>query len=137
MRFPALYAVLLLLGCDEGYSAGGMAKAKDAAAQKLRDPDSAKFRNVETCPDNEHWFRGEINGKNAFGAYAGFSEFYAIGSVAYLVDELEGDFGWMAGDAILSCRGSEMNPDMRAAFIEGMPEPQRSERLKELSERYD
>jgi hypothetical protein len=55
-------------------------------AHDLRDPDSAKFRDVRIVPDmpdgpGSKWgvgvmtYCGEVNGKNAFGAYAGFKHF--------------------------------------------------------------
>lgn len=55
----------------------------------LRDPDSAKFRNVtivdaETqiadSPDKAKWRSvcGEVNAKNAMGGYTGFSPFFSI-----------------------------------------------------------
>jgi hypothetical protein len=55
--------------------------AQDAVAQALRDPSSAEFRNVvegssATC--------GEVNGKNGFGAFAGFQRFvYSNGQVTF------------------------------------------------------
>lgn len=54
-------------------------QAEKAVAASLRDPSSAQFRNVverstATC--------GEVNGKNAFGAYVGFKRFvYKDGTV--------------------------------------------------------
>lgn len=47
--------------------------AQKAAAAELRDPSSAQFRNVRTTG---YFVCGEINGKNGFGAYAGFVRFY-------------------------------------------------------------
>lgn len=49
------------------------AEGREYIANLLRDPASAQFRKVQVqgeCVD------GEINGKNAFGGYSGFSEFY-------------------------------------------------------------
>lgn len=53
-------------------------KAEASAASKLIDPSSAQFRNVHVV----RWsvgrtVCGEINGKNAFGAYVGFTRFAA------------------------------------------------------------
>ena len=67
----AIAFALALGGCGEQ----AMEKGKEAAAQSLRDPSSAQFRNVTT---NGNYVCGEINGKNAFGGFAGFSEFYAF-----------------------------------------------------------
>jgi hypothetical protein len=49
------------------------AKVKEQAAAQLRDPSSAQFRNIKR---NQGFVCGEINGKNGFGAYAGFKRFY-------------------------------------------------------------
>ncbi|MCW5759247.1 MAG: hypothetical protein KIS90_05725 [Phenylobacterium sp.] len=67
-----------------GLVAGGVAlwplhQAKRVVAAQLRDPDAAKFRSVRRVGDH---VCGEFNGKNAFGAYAGFKRF--------IVDEREG-----------------------------------------------
>lgn len=62
-----------------------ISQGEDAAANLLRDPSSAQFRKVRT--DGKSYVCGEINGKNGFGAYSGFSEFYAFETV-------EGE--WMA-----------------------------------------
>lgn len=48
-------------------------EGREYIANLLRDPASAQFRKVQVqgeCVD------GEVNGKNALGGYAGFSEFY-------------------------------------------------------------
>lgn len=50
--------------------------AKTAVLAKLKDPDSAQFRNIRVAGD---WVCGEVNAKNSYGAYAGFSGF--VGSV--------------------------------------------------------
>lgn len=58
--------------------------AKAAVAAILRDPSSAEFRNIKvgtgaTC--------GEVNGKNAYGAYAGFKPFVYTDGVALIEPE--------------------------------------------------
>ena len=48
-------------------------KGRQIIADMMRDPLSAQFRNIvatATC------VTGEVNGKNGFGGYAGFQEFY-------------------------------------------------------------
>ncbi|WP_304273996.1 hypothetical protein [Caulobacter segnis] len=47
--------------------------AKAHAADLLRDPSSAQFRNVRVTGSH---VCGEINGKNGFGAYSGFVRFH-------------------------------------------------------------
>jgi len=46
-----------------------IATAQDAVANELRDPDSAKFRNVMVGP-RYNTVCGQVSGKNAFGGYA-------------------------------------------------------------------
>lgn len=58
--------------------------AKDAAAAELRDPSSAQFREVEAV---DGAVCGEINGKNAYGGYAGFTRFYVTDAGEVGVEE--------------------------------------------------
>lgn len=51
----------------------GEEEGKAFIAARLRDPSSAQFRSMDVY---DHCVLGEVNGKNAFGAYAGFGEFY-------------------------------------------------------------
>lgn len=61
-------------------------EAKEAVRRLLKDPDSANFRDVRRCAKpGAIW--GEVNSKNSYGAYAGFSSFiYADGVAAILAD---------------------------------------------------
>lgn len=53
-------------------------KSKTIIAGMLRDPESAKFRNVRLVQYLDGAVVcGEVNGKNAFGGYAGYSDFVA------------------------------------------------------------
>ena len=50
--------------------------AKAAVLARLKDPDSAEFRNLNgSC--------GEVNSKNSMGGYSGFERFVAIGNKVY------------------------------------------------------
>lgn len=60
-------------------------ESQQSIRARLKDPDSAEFRNVRfysgsgqpvTC--------GEVNSKNGFGGYTGFQQFIASGTVANL-----------------------------------------------------
>lgn len=62
-------ACLALAGCKDKL----VETVKEQAASQLRDPSSAQFRNVRR---NQVFVCGEINGKNGFGAYSGFTRFY-------------------------------------------------------------
>lgn len=67
------------------------ARAREAVLYHLKDGESARFRNVRRIPlgnssDETNSFRtfhycGEVNAKNAFGAYAGFVTFVVTTSL--------------------------------------------------------
>lgn len=63
----AIWGVFFVLTHD-----GRPAEAKKLVANGLRDPASAQFREVRRVGDA---VCGEVNGKNAYGAYAGFRHF--------------------------------------------------------------
>lgn len=78
----ALVIPLFLAGCKPGEEKA-VSLAKSEVAANLKDPDSAQFRNVKVSKmtDAEGGrviavVCGEINGKNGFGAYAGFHPFF-------------------------------------------------------------
>lgn len=65
--------------------------AKEAAAYGLKDPDSAKFRNVRLVDFNGGQIVcGEINGKNSYGAYVGYVPFVASPKEATLMESEQG-----------------------------------------------
>jgi hypothetical protein len=79
---------------DTGKQIAWNEAGKDALKGKLKDPDSAKFRNVNfysgsgtpvTC--------GEVNAKNSFGGYGGFERFIAAGNVLTVMESemVDGD----------------------------------------------
>jgi hypothetical protein len=51
-------------------------KAKDAIRDKLKDPESAQFRNVQIGKEKWKPVRGEVNAKNSYGGYIGYDKFY-------------------------------------------------------------
>lgn len=54
--------------------------SRDGVRARLRDPDSAEFRNVGYFSGGEApAVCGEVNAKNAFSAYTGFERFMAMG----------------------------------------------------------
>lgn len=91
---------------DQGKQIAWIERGKETIKAKLRDPDSAKFRNVEfhsgggvpvAC--------GEVNANNGFGGKAGFERFLAAGSnLAVLESEMKSsaDFDEVASRF---CRG--------------------------------
>ncbi|ATM92172.1 TPA: hypothetical protein QH309_003906 [Klebsiella aerogenes] len=73
---------LVVAGCKPGEEKA-ISLAKSEVAANLKDPASAQFRNVKvskmTDAEDGHVIAvvcGEINGKNGFGAYAGFHPFF-------------------------------------------------------------
>uniref|UniRef100_UPI001F4D9EC7 hypothetical protein n=1 Tax=Rosenbergiella australiborealis TaxID=1544696 RepID=UPI001F4D9EC7 len=76
-----LPCVLALSGCNPTNSQLED-RATKSIASGLKDPDSAEFRNVEVRNikasglSKSGYVCGEVNAKNAFGAYVGFSRFY-------------------------------------------------------------
>lgn len=65
---------IVLAGCQyiPGTDAKDVADAQTRVADQLSDPPAARFRNVVA---HEKVICGEVNGKNGFGAYAGFERF--------------------------------------------------------------
>ena len=68
--YLALFAVILATGCDSRAESD----AKEAVKVVLRDPASAQFSNVEEV-DGDGIVCGEVNSKNAYGAYTGALSF--------------------------------------------------------------
>ncbi len=78
----ALVIPLALAGCKPGEEKA-ISLAKSEVAAILKDPASAQFRNVKVVKKTDAEdgrviavVCGEINGKNGFGAYAGFHPFF-------------------------------------------------------------
>lgn len=72
-----------------------MDKGKQAAESKLKDPSSAKFRNVyfHRGADNIPMTCGEVNSKNSYGGYGGFQKFVSAGnSELTFLEEQVADF---------------------------------------------
>ncbi|MDH5731075.1 MAG: hypothetical protein OEZ58_18995 [Gammaproteobacteria bacterium] len=83
LYFPSLFA-----GIEDSYDKttdtrkiGWMDRGKDAAKSKLKDPSSAKFRNVYYHKGTEGVpvTCGEVNSKNSFGGYGGYQRFVSAG----------------------------------------------------------
>ena len=60
---------------------GWMDRGKDSVKAKLKDGDSAKFRNVffHRGKKDVPAACGEVNSKNSFGGYGGFQKFVSMG----------------------------------------------------------
>jgi hypothetical protein len=80
---------------DVGKQYAWISAGKEAIKKQLKDPESAKWRNV-------HFYSGggtpvvcgEVNARNAFGGYTGFERFVAAGTVISAVEsQVEGGLG--------------------------------------------
>ncbi len=56
-----------------------LAGGTKALTSRMQDPDAAQFRNLFVSDGPLHMLCGEIDARNAFGAYEGFRRFYASG----------------------------------------------------------
>lgn len=68
--------------------------AKQNLAKKLKDPSSARYRNVHAYKDVIRGntvivFCGLVNAKNSFGGYHGYERFMAGASIAALASQLQ------------------------------------------------
>jgi len=96
-----LFSTNVLAGLEDSYNKTTDAKkivwmdrGKSAAKEKLKDPSSAKFRNVYfhkgakgipmTC--------GEVNSRNSFGGYSGYQKFVSAGKpeLTFLQEQVKG-----------------------------------------------
>lgn len=67
----AALTLIVVSGCDK-FDPFGEVKAR--VAGQLKDPDSAKFRDLERIGKA---VCGEVNAKNSYGGYIGYQRFYA------------------------------------------------------------
>lgn len=90
--------------------------ARDAVARKLKDPESAKFKDFAKCPKSRDLSSISYNAKNSFGAYGGFETAWVLKNVAWTssddwpVREMEG-------------RYSIIFNFIKACYIGGNPDP--------------
>lgn len=61
-------------------------KGMDAIKTKLKDPDSAQFRDVEFYDGVAPVTCGLVNAKNSFGGYSGFERFIAGGDIITVLE---------------------------------------------------
>lgn len=96
-----LLAVMLAACSGDDQDSVLIQKAQAEIAGQLKDPSSAQFRNVKASKTDKGFALvcGEVNAKNTFGGYVGFTPFIwregtyggavgARGDTAYLVNDL-------------------------------------------------
>ena len=81
----------------------------------LKDPDSAKFRNVRFVKyNNQIVVCGEVNAKNSYGGYVGFSEFISGITSSKIIKSAEYQTAYGAADSAgfrtYCLLGEEFNP---------------------------
>lgn len=85
------YLVVLMIGmitnsaqADTGREYQRTAKAKELVQKRLKNPDSAKFKNLhlDTFPSGGIIVCGEVDSKNKNDSYTGFRRFYSTGTTA-------------------------------------------------------
>ena len=80
MKIKVIFIVLsmALLSIQVGHCSENslIEKAKSAIRKTLKDPYSAKFRNLHAGKEASRPVRGEVNAKNGFGAYVGYDKFF-------------------------------------------------------------
>ncbi len=89
----AVWGVFFALGGGKGAgewlgSLGRVGAAKKLVAHDLKDPSSAQFRDVHKT---DQAVCGEVNGKNAYGAYVGFRHFIVESGSVSMEPELPGE----------------------------------------------
>lgn len=88
MRYTLIIATASLAACVNTISittepmtppTGAVASVKAAIAHDLKDPSSARFREIVAYRTSagDTIICGEVNAKNSYGAYAGFEPFYS------------------------------------------------------------
>lgn len=87
-RASLLLALAPLASCDVD---DPFVHAKQLVAEKMRDDSSLRFRNVRKCGDGEMVI-GEVNGKNAFGGYAGYQHFVSSPDAAAVMGSDDENF---------------------------------------------
>lgn len=93
----ALSSLFLLTGCVTGDAKTGYDKSIETMKNMLKDPDSMKVKNQKyTWTDTEgsprkYCYKMDVDGKNSFGAYTGYSTFYFTWDVGDKYAEYEGE----------------------------------------------
>ncbi len=80
---------------DEGKDIAWVEHMQDKVRERLKDPESAEFRKARVYRgfNNIPAVCGEVNAKNAFGGYNGFSGFIAGGDLVFVEQDMaSGEF---------------------------------------------
>lgn len=96
-----ILALSLLVACNAAFAEKPTAEQEAAIKTavvtikgELKDPDSARFRNFRVYKISELGTPrvcGEVNAKNSYGGYNGFTPFVAFGDSAVVAGSIEGN----------------------------------------------
>lgn len=120
--------------------------AKAAVAGMLKDPESARFQGIYGMQRAGHpevtSICGEVNAKNSYGGYAGFSRFLVSGSIVELWDR-NPKYGYSVGNSLIAliCTPTTSAPAplgpisalATPAAPSSAPSQSRGQQLRELS----
>jgi hypothetical protein len=93
----AVSSIFLLTGCVTGDAKTGYDKSLSLMKNMLKDPDSMQVKNQKYTwndTDNkprQYCYKMDVNGKNSFGAYTGYTTFYFTWDVGDSSAEYEGE----------------------------------------------
>lgn len=134
MRWGIILTTFVLAGCS-GYTLER--NAKEAVAGQMKDPNSIEFRNIVSYPDKD-LVCGEVNAKNSYGAYSGYTRFYYYRGDVWLRDnapESAPNYEDMCDAAAAGRRVPALSYNQR--LVDALPEgPQKRELQKLLDEMY-
>lgn len=69
----------ITMACQNAWAVTDIDRARAAVLEKLKDPESARFRNIRSVgpkDDLGEVICGEVNAKNEMGGYVGFQTFF-------------------------------------------------------------
>ena len=113
-RLAAALILLAVGGCESVPKDEQV--ARDAVKRKLKDPESAKFKDFAKCPKNSDLFSISFNAKNSFGAYDGFETAWVLKNVAWTSSD-----DWPAHE--MAGQYSIIFNFIKACYIGGDPDP--------------
>lgn len=88
MRTVLAYSITTAAYLETNSENSAIAKAMTATAGMLKDPESARFRNLRVAGYADgSVVCGEVNGKNSYGGYTGYQPFVASIDAATLYDD--------------------------------------------------
>lgn len=121
MRVLSVLLVVALCGVEGAFAEPEdqvFEQAKKTLSARLKDPESARFRNLvympATTPGNTDIVCGWTNARNSFGGYVGFRPFYVMGDSAEVRDDESA--GWLDNHTMFDAIWSICSPPTKERF---------------------